>query len=447
MPTAEEAFSSLCPDLSFPSPAINAYGTLAGLSIASLFNLLIVLFQPASSAIYICAQLMLGNMYVVAIMVRNWMGTVSNGTNAIQKWHAEFAFLLASSTSSLILACLLSDVHHIHGFGRKEDLHEFQIHKSVQRSRKRPTIASSRLVDGGSHTLFRRVTDSKPQRLRKFFARRQALILFITFVATQVFWFIVYGATIWWAENTKFWQSNCDDHIGSANFAMLRGVSWVFASIALLSSLLLAIPVWTSVSASEFITRLFHLHGSHPLRDNSQLRLRLKVQNYVKRGNVGFPHNFIHVETKTEKRVKIVLSLTLWSFWFISMFVIFFRALDNFLLVGTAWPYAGIQNFLFGCLPLVKFLISPLREHFRERRKRRRMAQTTTPSASRATAPKLPSLRLSSATLSFPQFDFDSSHSARVTSTIPTSEEEEQSTASRRSRNRRMSTSQRFVPQ
>ncbi|GAA5947693.1 hypothetical protein JCM3765_001039 [Sporobolomyces pararoseus] len=384
-------------------------------------------------------------MYVVAIMVRNWMGTVSNGTNAIQKWHAEFAFLLASSTSSLILACLLSDVHHIHGFGRKQDLHDFQIQKSVQRSPKRPTIASSRLVDGGSHSLFRRATDSKPQRLRKFFARRQASILFVTFVGTQVFWFIVYGATIWWAENTKFWQSNCDNLIGSANFAMLRGVSWVFASVALLSSLLLAIPVWTSVSASEFIIRLFHLHGTHPFRSDSQLRLRLKVQNYVKRGNIAFPEAMIHAETTTEKRVKIILSLTLWSFWFVSMFVIFFRALDNFLLVGTAWPYAGIQNFLFGCLPLVKFFISPLREHLRDRRKRKRMAKTSAPSVSRNSAPRLPPLQFSS-TLSFPQYDSGSHRSVRAVSTTPSSEEEEEDgVASRRSRSRRMSVSQRFV--
>lgn len=156
----EQACCGIC-----PSPAINAYGTLIGLAIASFFNLLIVLFRPASSAIYskscflpappplppffgiptltlrwhltVCGQLMLGNMFVVAVAVRNSMGTLSEGTNAIQKWHAEqvsrvfsrpphrqltsmlepfrrFAFLLASSSCALIVACVLSDVHFIH---------------------------------------------------------------------------------------------------------------------------------------------------------------------------------------------------------------------------------------------------------------------------------------------------------------------------------------------
>lgn len=146
----------------------------------------------------VCAQLMLGNMFVVAIMVRNWMGSSSNGTNGIQKWHAEsvslssfllvslttrsrrFAFLLASSTSALIVACVLSDVHHIHGFGRKEHLHQFQSEKAALRMESRS--------DRAEHPLFRRSDDSLWQRLRKFFGRRQAVILFVTFTSTEVFW-------------------------------------------------------------------------------------------------------------------------------------------------------------------------------------------------------------------------------------------------------------------
>lgn len=73
-----------------PSPAINAYGTVAGLCIASFFAMLIVLFQPAQSAWYIAAQLALAHMYLVAIMARDMMGTASNGTNGIQRWHAEW---------------------------------------------------------------------------------------------------------------------------------------------------------------------------------------------------------------------------------------------------------------------------------------------------------------------------------------------------------------------
>jgi hypothetical protein len=128
-----------------------------------------------------------------------------------------------------------------------------------------------------------------------------------------------------------------DDLIGPANFGLLTGVSWIFASIALLSSLLLAIPVFASVSASEFLVRLFHLHGRQPLHPDSNLRLRLRLQSHIRHGEIGNPLHQVYVETKREKTVKIVASLAVWLLWFISLMVIFFRALDEFLLVGTAW--------------------------------------------------------------------------------------------------------------
>ncbi|GAA5881333.1 hypothetical protein JCM16303_000133 [Sporobolomyces ruberrimus] len=380
---AQAAFSSLCPTLTFseycsapwqvstaqtccgvcPSPAINALGTICGLIIASFFNLLIVLFQPASSAIYICAQLMLGNMFVVAVMVRNAMGTVSNGTNAIQKWHAEFAFLLASSSSALIVACLLSDVHHIHGFGRKDQLHRFQVAKATRN--REPHVRGTRTPQEPVHPLFQRNGDGLWQRLRKFFARRQAAVLFFTFFTTQIYWVVLYG-TIWWGDRQIYWQSNCEDLIGPANIALIHGVSFVFIAISIVSSLLLAIPVFMSISASEFLVRLFHFQEHHPLHPNSSLRLRLKVQNHIRRGKLGADDgtllDLIHVETRAEKRVKVALSLVVWGFWLASLLVIYFRALNDFLLVGTPWPYAGIQNLLFGCFPAVKFFISPVRE-------------------------------------------------------------------------------------
>ncbi|GAA5831008.1 hypothetical protein JCM3766R1_006204 [Sporobolomyces carnicolor] len=379
MDTAQNAFSSRCIDLSFsaycsapwqvspeqaccgicPSPAINAYGTLIGLAIASFFNLLIVLFRPASSAIYICGQLMLGNMFVVAVAVRNSMGTLSEGTNAIQKWHAEFAFLLASSSCALIVACVLSDVHFIHGFARQEHLHQFQFRKAISRKRVTPT---PHVVGAPTHRLFRRHRDSAWQRVRKLIARRQAYILFGLFSGTQLFWFVVYATTIWWGESTAFWQPQCDDLIGPANYAILTGVSWVFASLGFLSSILLSIPVFASVSASEFLVRAFHLSRRHRSNPDINLRLRLKVQNHIKRGKLDRTVlSSLHVESKAERMIKIVLSLTVWLFWFASLLIIFFKALQDFLLIGTAWPYAGIQNLLFGCFPLVRFLMDPFR--------------------------------------------------------------------------------------
>lgn len=53
---------------------------------------------------------------------------------------------------------------------------------------------------------------------------------------------------------------------------------------------------------------------------------------------------------EAEARARIILSVFVWSLWFVSVMIILFSALDNFLLVGTstsaAWPYAAIQNFV-----------------------------------------------------------------------------------------------------
>lgn len=132
-----------------------------------------------------------------------------------------------------------------------------------------------------------------------------------------------------------------EDLIGPANIALIHGVSFVFIAISIVSSLLLAIPVFMSISASEFLVRLFHFQEHHPLHSNSSLRLRLKVQNHIRRGTLGADDgallDLIHVETRAEKRVKVALSLVVWGFWLASLLVIYFRALNDFLLVGTPW--------------------------------------------------------------------------------------------------------------
>lgn len=171
--------------------------------------------------------------------------------------------------------------------------------------------------------------------------------------------FVVYATTIWWGESTAFWQPQCqrfslsacptvhaeiidlvtgDDLIGPANYAILTGVSWVFASLGFLSSILLSIPVFASVSASEFLVRAFHLSRRHRSNPDINLRLRLKVQNHIKRGKLDRTVlSSLHVESKAERMIKIVLSLTVWLFWFASLLIIFFKALQDFLLIGTAW--------------------------------------------------------------------------------------------------------------
>ncbi|TKA52815.1 hypothetical protein B0A53_04511 [Rhodotorula sp. CCFEE 5036] len=251
MPGAQDRFSSICP-VSYsdycsapwqyqgsvccgicPSPAIASYGTVAGLIVGSFFNMLIVLFQPDESAAFIGGQLTIAHMYLIAVFIRNIMGSASEGTNGMQKWHAEFAFLLGASSTGVVLPAVLSDTHHIH----------------------------------------------------------------------------------------------CDEMVGGG---LIQGVSVTFVSLSFLFTLLLIIPVFFPTgrykSAAHFIVLLL----SHRV---------------------------------AEARVRISLSVFVWSLWFVSVMIVLFSALDNFLLVGTstsaAWPYAAIQNFMFGFFPLAKFFLKP----------------------------------------------------------------------------------------
>lgn len=53
---------------------------------------------------------------------------------------------------------------------------------------------------------------------------------------------------------------------------------------------------------------------------------------------------------------------------FDSQFILL-RALNDFLLVGNAWPYAAIQNLIFGFFAAIKFVLGVVRERTRMRKK------------------------------------------------------------------------------
>ncbi|GAA5916471.1 hypothetical protein JCM6882_006469 [Rhodosporidiobolus microsporus] len=395
MGTAQSNFSSVCGDVTYgeycgvvwqapsdlccglcPSPALHSYGTLGGLILGSFFNLLIVLFQPGSSSYYIAAQMALGHVYLVAVMARNIMGSLSNGTNGLQLWHSEFGFLLAASTTGLIVGCVLSDTHHIHGFEDEKEFNDYLIKDNGHKTDRLNTLDDDKLY--GPHLLHRKQEDHGLQRLRKWGSRNQAKVLLATFVGSELF--ILYATTIWWKNETTFWQAQCDDFVGKSNFLLVRAVSWTFSAIALVFSLLLCIPVFRSPkdrrtvsklnkqkhrdpanrqtvrveSAAGFIVRLFSLHHK-------------KTMEEVAREEAAAGG-----ETKAERMVKIIAALVVWFFWLISVIVISIIAWRDFLLLGEPWPYAAIQ--MFGLFPLCKFFLGVVRSR---RRAAHKAAQQT----------------------------------------------------------------------
>ncbi|GAA5947149.1 hypothetical protein JCM3775_001877 [Rhodotorula graminis] len=420
MGAAQDAFSSVCP-ISYseycsapwqvtidvccglcPSPAINAYGTLAGLIIASFFAMLIVLFQPAQSAWYIAAQLALAHMYLVAIMARNMMGTASSGVNAIQRWHAEYAFLLAASITGTVVACVLSDTHHIHGFSSADE-HDAFLDASAAFAQARAARPSSAPKHYSPHPLHLQPGDEyvrgehlsnvarAAQRLRKWGHRHQAVLLLCAFATSELYWFVLYAATIWWPAASSpvkpvSWQANCDDLIGAANYRLLKGTSWTFVSVALLATLLLCVPVFghRSESAAHTLVRLLSLNpktrrsafasrraGKRAQEQGGPPRRRTDSDMTKATRRSGNSGGF-EWDASTETLVKVCASLAVWVLWFVMVLVILFKALDDFLLEGTAWPYAAIQNLIFGTFAAFKFFLGVVRERTRQHTKARK---------------------------------------------------------------------------
>ncbi|GAA5988566.1 hypothetical protein JCM10908_003623 [Rhodotorula pacifica] len=378
---------------------INAYGTVGGLIVGSFFNMLIVLFQPEESAAFIGGQLAVAHMYMIAVFVRNIMGSASDGTNGMQKWHAEFAFLLGSSITGVVVPAVLSDPHHIHGFSSRAEMLTALRNRQDAANLKRnnPDLISDAVArreganeDCDKH-LERRFAPRVRrvmQQTRKGVGRYQAEIIFAAFAASELIWFVANGATIWWGKETKFWQSQCDEMIGTGSDALIQGVSFTFVSLAFLFTLFLIIPVFHPTSryksAAHFIVLLFSHHVVNP-RETIQ-SVQRRGRNLHKRLSQA-PHSPLLIgaapepaSSKAETTVRVGLSLAVWTLWFICIMVILFKALEDFLLVGAtasaAWPYAAIQNFMFGCFPLAKFFLKPVREHLRKTRKARRNKPT-----------------------------------------------------------------------
>ncbi|BGO96329.1 hypothetical protein NBRC10512v2_008053 [Rhodotorula toruloides] len=380
---------------------INGYGTIAGFCLASFFNMLIVLCQPASSAVFskssvmqllLAAQLTVAHMFLVAIMVRDMMGTASNGTNGIQALHAEFAFLAASSIIGVVLACVLSDAHHIHGFKSHEDLEHFlnaqdDLKDARRRAEPGSTVYGTHRLQVQEHEAFVRGEHKANlvrgvHRLRKWHSRNQARILLFAFGGSEAYWFILYAATIWFGKDTIFWQPKCNDFIGAASWSLIRGVSFTIFSLAFLFTLFLCIPVFHPTSsyrsAAHFIVLLFSHHIARPRTSSPSFRdRRREARNKSAHADpVEEPQPAPDApETRPEVIVRFVLSLSIWSLWFVLLLVVFFKARRDFLLTGTGtapWPYACIQNLMFGSFPIFKFCLNVVRGRAKDRKKRRR---------------------------------------------------------------------------
>ena len=194
------------------------------------------------------------------------------------------------------------------------------------------------------------------QRLRKWGHRHQAVLLLCAFAVSELYWFVLYAATIWWPAASSplkptSWQANCDDLIGAANYHLLEATSWTFVSLAFLATLLLCVPVFghRTESAAHTLVRLLSLHGETRRSAFASRRAGARAQEHgaaaagaavgpAAPGPGGGPRRRTDTDTSkatrrsgksggfewdtsTETLVKVCASLVVWVLWFVMVLV------------------------------------------------------------------------------------------------------------------------------
>ncbi|GAA6030579.1 hypothetical protein JCM8097_006218 [Rhodosporidiobolus ruineniae] len=363
--------------------------------------------------------------YLFSTLIRYIMAYYSNGVNSHSRYNLEFAFLNASAIVGVVTACALSDTHHLHGFSSARKFNEYLLANLDLKQARLSAKTEERIFGEHKYQLQEKhlaePSDSLKersakfaQRLRKFNDRHQAAL------GTSV------GA-IWRGKNDYFWQPDAEDHIPTVHIALIRGVSFTFVGFAILATLFLIVPTIRSPSsqrtisqlhkrrqrvphpdpdraaagetvdrlhptkpayrvesAAGFIVRLFHHHEEVAKSAARRVRkgkgkkeapmgVRASSETLEVPEDVEGPND--PGETSAEKRVKYVISAIVWFIWCISIWTILKLAIDSFLLIGVAWAFAVIQNFMFGLAAPVNFFFTYLRPKFLKPRHKARVAR------------------------------------------------------------------------
>lgn len=132
-------------------------------------------------------------MFIYAVFFRKTF-TINGG---IQRFHAQFAFLMAASCVPPLAAVVLSECHHLHGFANEDDYTNFlRVYRSNNKD------------EQIKHDLFSNPGDSWASKMYKAHRRHVALWTAMFFTASIILWLVTFVVI---AFAREFWQTNCQD--------------------------------------------------------------------------------------------------------------------------------------------------------------------------------------------------------------------------------------------
>lgn len=164
-------------------------------------------------------------MFIWSVFFRKTF-TVDGG---IQRFQAQFAFLMAASCIAPLASVVLSQAHHLHGFANEDDYRDFlRVYRSTDQKVKL------------KHDYFPRPEDSWARRMYKLHRRHLALWTAIFFTSSIALWLATF-ITIAFAE--EFWQTNCEDLVATHVSVVLLA----FPVMILCSGLAITLGFWVWV--------------------------------------------------------------------------------------------------------------------------------------------------------------------------------------------------------
>ncbi|ORY86042.1 hypothetical protein BCR35DRAFT_313356 [Leucosporidium creatinivorum] len=332
--TVGDICCSLC-----PSPAISGGGTVIGLVIATSANTALQWFAPSEATATVAGQgmpfsadfpitdrpadlreiplsspgfvstalkVLFANMYIATCLLR-YLFAVSGG---IQKFHAQFAFLMAGSCVAPLSTVAFAKLHELNGFKSDVDYQEFlriYHHGTAEEKRK--------------HGHWHRPGDGAFRILYLAHRRHVAVITAAFFTVSLGVWIAIYAVIV---TGSNFWQVNCQELVAENLNALFIAFPILLLSIALI----ITSVMWGMVA----------LHQGQWKRTAPK-----RPRQHSAPGMSLLQRAFCM--TKPAFALRFIVPTLIYASWLVCLMIIWSNALKNFMLVaGTALNFSALQN-------------------------------------------------------------------------------------------------------
>lgn len=125
-----------------PQGSVDGYGKFYAMLIGTFFNVMVVLADPTNATVYIVGQLVYTDSYALSVTFRNLMSFAPGSIHGIQRWHAEFCWLLGCNAVPIMVVAVLSEKHHLHGYETEAE-HEEALAKRASSLRYAKVVVGS----------------------------------------------------------------------------------------------------------------------------------------------------------------------------------------------------------------------------------------------------------------------------------------------------------------